>query len=108
RLAAPFSPSMIVKTYGGRFVIRRNSKVDPHPAAGEAASLPPRAGPPAASTSFFSPPHPQGGARGERLALVTHPTAALEWHPGPGAEELVRRRAQLHVLTDQLLGRERD
>jgi len=21
---------------------------------------------------------------------------ALEWHPGPGAEELVRRRAQLH------------
>jgi hypothetical protein len=39
---------------------------------------------------------------------VTHPTAALEWHPGPGAEELVRRRAQLHVLTDQLLGRERD
>jgi hypothetical protein len=34
--------------------------------------------------------------------------AALEWHPGPGAEELVRRRAQLHVLTRQLLDRERD
>jgi hypothetical protein len=33
---------------------------------------------------------------------------ALEWHPGPGAEELVRRRAQLQVLTHQLLGRERD
>ena len=33
---------------------------------------------------------------------------ALEWHPGPGAEELVRRRAQLQVLTGQLLERERD
>jgi hypothetical protein len=33
---------------------------------------------------------------------------ALEWHPGPGAEELVRRRAQLQVLTRQLLERERD
>jgi hypothetical protein len=32
---------------------------------------------------------------------------ALEWHPGPGAEELVRRRAQLLVLSEQLLGRER-
>jgi hypothetical protein len=32
---------------------------------------------------------------------------ALEWHPGPGAEELVRRRAQLQVLTRQLLERER-
>jgi hypothetical protein len=32
---------------------------------------------------------------------------ALEWHPGPGAEELVRRRAQLQVLTRQLLDRER-
>jgi hypothetical protein len=31
---------MMVNTYGGRFVIRRNSNVDPHPAAGEAASLP--------------------------------------------------------------------
>ena len=35
------------------------------------------------------------------------PIAALEWHPGPGAEELVRRKAQLHVLTRQLLERER-
>ena len=35
------------------------------------------------------------------------PTAALEWHPGPGAEELVRRRARLQVLTRQLLERER-
>jgi hypothetical protein len=34
--------------------------------------------------------------------------AALEWHPGPGAEELVRRKAQLQVLTRQLLDRERD
>jgi hypothetical protein len=32
---------------------------------------------------------------------------ALEWHPGPGAEELVRRRAQLQVLSRQLLERER-
>jgi hypothetical protein len=32
---------------------------------------------------------------------------ALEWHPGPGAEELVRRRAQLQVLSRQLLDRER-
>jgi predicted transcriptional regulator len=35
------------------------------------------------------------------------PIAALEWHPGPGAEELVRRKAQLQVLTRQLLERER-
>ncbi|HWC43124.1 MAG TPA: J domain-containing protein [Actinomycetota bacterium] len=35
------------------------------------------------------------------------PITALEWHPGPGAEELVRRRAQLQVLTRQLLERER-
>jgi hypothetical protein len=33
---------------------------------------------------------------------------ALEWHPGPGAEELVRRRAQLQVLSRRLLERERD
>ena len=33
---------------------------------------------------------------------------ALEWHPGPGAEELVRRNAQLHVLSRQLLDRERE
>ena len=33
---------------------------------------------------------------------------ALEWHPGPGAEELVRRRAQLRVLARQLLERERE
>jgi hypothetical protein len=32
---------------------------------------------------------------------------ALEWHPGPGAEELVRRRAQLQVLSRHLLERER-
>jgi hypothetical protein len=38
---------------------------------------------------------------------VKDPIAALEWHPGPGAEELVRRRAQLQVLTRQLLDRER-
>ena len=35
------------------------------------------------------------------------PIAALEWHPGPGAEELVRRKAQLQVLTRGLLERER-
>jgi hypothetical protein len=35
------------------------------------------------------------------------PIAALEWHPGPGAEELVRRKAQLQVLTRQQLERER-
>jgi hypothetical protein len=34
--------------------------------------------------------------------------AALEWHPGPGAEELVRATARLQVLTRQLLERERD
>ena len=31
----------------------------------------------------------------------------MEWHPGPGAEELVRRKAQLLVLSKQLLDRER-
>jgi hypothetical protein len=31
----------------------------------------------------------------------------LEWHPGPGAEELVRRKAQLLMLSEQLLDRER-
>ena len=31
----------------------------------------------------------------------------LEWHPGPGAEELVRRKAQLLVLSHQQLERER-
>jgi len=36
------------------------------------------------------------------------PTGALEWHPGPGAEELARRKAQLLVLSEELLGRERD
>ena len=35
------------------------------------------------------------------------PIAALEWHPGPGAEELVRRKAQLQMLSRQLLERER-
>jgi hypothetical protein len=29
------------------------------------------------------------------------------WHPGPGAEELARRKAQLLVLSERLLGRER-
>jgi hypothetical protein len=38
---------------------------------------------------------------------VKDPTTALEWHPGPGAEELVRRRAQLQVLSRRLLERER-
>jgi hypothetical protein len=38
---------------------------------------------------------------------VKDPIAALEWHPGPGAEELVRRKAQLQVLARQLLERER-
>jgi hypothetical protein len=33
---------------------------------------------------------------------------ALEWHPGPGAEELARRKAQLLVLSGQLLDRERE
>jgi hypothetical protein len=33
---------------------------------------------------------------------------ALEWHPGPGAEELARRKAQLLVLSRRLLDRERD
>jgi hypothetical protein len=33
---------------------------------------------------------------------------ALEWHPGPGAVELVRRRAQLQVLSRRLLERERE
>ena len=32
---------------------------------------------------------------------------SLEWHPGPGAEELARRKAQLQVLSQQLLDRER-
>src|SRR5215213_7153289 len=31
----------------------------------------------------------------------------MEWHPGPGAEELIRRKAQLQVLSKQLLDRER-
>jgi hypothetical protein len=35
------------------------------------------------------------------------PTGALERHPGPGAEELARRKAQLLVLSEELLGRER-
>ena len=32
---------------------------------------------------------------------------SLEWHPGPGAEELLRRNAQLQVLSAHLLERER-
>jgi hypothetical protein len=40
---------------------------------------------------------------------VKAPTSsAIEWHPGPGAEELVRRKAQLLVLSGRLLERERD
>jgi hypothetical protein len=40
---------------------------------------------------------------------VKDPTSsAIEWHPGPGAEELVRRKAQLLVLSGRLLQRERD
>jgi len=42
------------------------------------------------------------------MTLMSGAPGALEWHPGPGAEELVRRRAQLQVLTRQLLERERD
>jgi hypothetical protein len=33
---------------------------------------------------------------------------ALEPHPGPGAEELARRKAELLVLAEDLLGRERE
>ena len=39
---------------------------------------------------------------------MNDPISAIEWHPGPGAEELVRRKAQLLVLSRRLLGRERD
>jgi hypothetical protein len=40
---------------------------------------------------------------------VKDPTSsAIEWHPGPGAEELVRRKAQLLVLSGRLLERERE
>jgi hypothetical protein len=39
---------------------------------------------------------------------VKSPISAIEWHPGPGAEELVRRKAQLLVLSGRLLKRERD
>jgi hypothetical protein len=42
------------------------------------------------------------------MTWMSGPPGALEWHPGPGAEELVRRRAQLRVLTRRLLERERD
>ena len=38
---------------------------------------------------------------------MNDPISAIEWHPGPGAEELVRRKAQLQVLTRQQLERER-
>jgi hypothetical protein len=38
---------------------------------------------------------------------VKDPLSAIEWHPGPGAEELVRRKAELLVLSRQLLERER-
>ena len=39
---------------------------------------------------------------------MNDPISAIEWHPGPGAEELVRRKAQLLVLSRRLLDRERD
>jgi hypothetical protein len=39
---------------------------------------------------------------------VKDPLSAIEWHPGPGAEELVRRKAELLVLSRRLLERERD
>ena len=39
---------------------------------------------------------------------MNHPISAIEWHPGPGAEELARRKAQLLVLSRRLLDRERD
>jgi hypothetical protein len=38
---------------------------------------------------------------------VKDPISPMEWHPGPGAEELIRRKAQLQVLSKQLLDRER-
>jgi hypothetical protein len=38
---------------------------------------------------------------------VKDPISSMEWHPGPGAEELIRRKAQLQVLSKQLLDRER-
>jgi hypothetical protein len=38
---------------------------------------------------------------------VKDPLSAIEWHPGPGAEELGRRKAELLVLSRQLLERER-
>jgi chromosome segregation ATPase len=36
------------------------------------------------------------------------PPGALEWHPGPEAEELARRKAQLMMLSEELLRRERE
>jgi hypothetical protein len=36
------------------------------------------------------------------------PAGALEWHPGPEAEELARRKAQLLVFSEELQRRERD
>ena len=36
------------------------------------------------------------------------PPGALEWHPGPEAEELARRKAQLLMLSEELLRRERE
>jgi hypothetical protein len=42
------------------------------------------------------------------MTWMTGAPGALEWHPGPGAEELARRRAQLLVLSGRLLERERE
>jgi hypothetical protein len=36
------------------------------------------------------------------------PAGTLEWHPGPEAEELARRKAQLLVFSEELQRRERD
>ena len=41
------------------------------------------------------------------MTWTSGPPGALEWHPGPGAEELARRKAQLQVLSRRLLERER-
>src|SRR4029453_9273811 len=50
-----------------------------------------------------------GAGQGVRpMTWMSGAPGALEWHPGPGAEELVRRRAQLQVLSRRLLERERE
>src|SRR4029453_9870497 len=50
-----------------------------------------------------------GAGQGVRpMTWMSGAPGALGWHPGPGAEELVRRRAQLQVLSRRLLERERE